>query len=119
MNVAVVGASNNPERYSHQAVLLLEEKGHTPYPVHPTLDSVAGRAAYKTVREIPAQLGAVTVYLSARNQGALGEEVLSSGARRVIFNPGAENPALAARLREAGVDAVEACTLVLLRTGQF
>ena len=119
MNVAVVGASNNPEQYSHQAVLLLEEKGHAPYPVHPSLDAVSGRAVYKTVREIPAPLDAVTVYLSSRNQGALGEEVLASGARRVIFNPGAENPTLAARLREDGVDVVEACTLVLLRTGHF
>jgi len=119
MNVAVVGASNNPDRYSHQAVRLLAEKGHSPYPVHPSLDSVAGFAVYKKVSDIPADVGTVTVYLGARNQGALGEDLLRRGTKRVIFNPGAENPALAERLREAGVEVVEACTLVMLRTGQF
>ena len=119
MNVAVVGASNNPERYSHQAVLLLQENGHTPYPVHPSLDNVAGRAVYKTVRDVPAKLDTVTVYLSARNQGSLGGDLLKSGVRRVIFNPGAENAEVAGRLREAGIEVVEACTLVMLRTGQF
>jgi hypothetical protein len=119
MNVAVVGASNNPDRYSHQAVLLLLGKGHSPYPVHPSLDTVAGFAVYKTVSEIPTGVDTVTVYLGARNQGTLGEDILKSGVKRVIFNPGAENPALEMRLREAGVEVVEACTLVLLRTGQF
>lgn len=119
MNVAVVGASNNPDRYSHQAVRLLLEKGHSPYPVHPSLDTVAGFAVYKKIREIPTEIDTVTVYLGARNQGTLAEDILKSGTKRVIFNPGAENPELAARLREAGVEVVEACTLVMLRTGQF
>lgn len=119
MNVAVVGASNNPERYSHQAVLLLQEKGHAPYPVHPSLDEVADLAVYEAVNAIPAEIDTATVYVSARNQKALAEDLLKSGVRRVIFNPGAENPELAARLREANVEVVEACTLVLLRTGQF
>jgi predicted CoA-binding protein len=37
MNVAVLGASNKPDRYSYKAVMLLKEMGHAPYPVHPTL----------------------------------------------------------------------------------
>ncbi len=119
MNVAVIGASNNPERYSHRAVLLLSEKGHTPYPVHPTLDEVAGLAAYETVRAIPADIDTATVYVSGRNQTKLAEDLLGKRVRRVIFNPGAENPDLASRLREAGVEVVVACTLILLQTEQF
>ena len=119
MNVAVIGASNNPERYSHQAVTLLAQNGHTPYPVHPSLDSVAGHRAYPSIGAITAKIDAVTVYLSPRNQHTLGADILASNAPRVIFNPGTENPPLAAALRQAGVDVVEACTLVMLRTGQF
>ena len=119
MNVAVVGASNNPERYSHQAVLLLQEKGHTPYPVHPSIGEVAGLAVYEAVNVIPSPIDTVSVYVSGRNQTALADDLLKSGVRRVIFNPGAENAEVAGRLREAGIEVVEACTLVLLRTGQF
>lgn len=119
MNVAVVGASNNPERYSHHAVLLLAEKGHVPYPVHPSITSVAGHPAYPSLGATTVKIDTVTVYLSPRNQQTLGADIQASDASRVIFNPGTENPELEAVLRQAGVDVVEACTLVMLRTGQF
>ncbi|MDD4623714.1 MAG: CoA-binding protein [Kiritimatiellae bacterium] len=120
MNVAVVGASKKPERYSYQAVKLLAEKGHVPFPVHPSLDTVDDIAVYKTVSDVPDRIDTVTVYLSARNQERLPDDILGKKTvTRVIFNPGAENPALAERLRNAGIEVMGACTLVLLRTGQF
>ncbi len=119
MNVAVIGASKNPERYSHKAVLLLQAKGHRPFPVHPGLDEVAGLPVFKTLGEIDESIDTVTVYLSAKNQGNLGDAVLDIKAKRVIFNPGAENPAVEQQLRKAGVEVLEACTLVMLNTGQF
>jgi predicted CoA-binding protein len=119
MNVAVVGASRNPERYSHRAVLLLQEKGHRPFPVHPGLDEVAGFRVSKTLQDIAEAIDTVTVYLSAKNQGDLGDAVLGIKAKRIIFNPGAENPELEEQLRQAGVEVIEACTLVMLNTGQF
>jgi len=119
MNVAVVGASKKTERYSHQAILLLQESGHTPYPVHPAIDEVANLAVYKTVQPIPDAIDTVSVYVAGRNQAKLGDDLLKSGVRRVIFNPGTENPELAGQLRDADVEVLEACTLVLLRTEQF
>lgn len=119
MNVAVVGASNKPERYAYQAVMLLRENGHTPYPVHPGLKAIEGIQCYATLRAIPAPVHTVSVYLSAQNQAAIAEDIMHSGARRVIFNPGAENDALQERLRNLGVEAVKACTLLLLRVGEF
>jgi predicted CoA-binding protein len=119
MNVAVLGASNKPERYSFKAVRLLREKGHTPYPVHPALAEVDGLPVFPSLSAIPAPVDTITVYLSARNQQPIADELLSSGARRVIFNPGAENPELADQLRQRGREVLQACTLVLLDTGQF
>jgi predicted CoA-binding protein len=119
MHVAVLGASDKPERYSYQAIKLLQEKGHSPLPVHPALAEVLGVPVYPSLEAIGGAVDTVTVYLSAENSSKVAPALLASGARRVIFNPGAENPALAAQLRAAGIETVEACTLVLLRTGQF
>jgi predicted CoA-binding protein len=119
MNVAVIGASDKPDRYSYKAVRRLREKGHTPYPVHPTLATVDGLPVSASLRAIPVPIDTITVYLSARNQQPIAEEILNRGARRIIFNPGAENPELAEQLRQRGVEVLDACTLVLLTTGQF
>lgn len=119
MNVAVLGASNKPDRYSFKAVRMLGEKGHTPYPVHPALAAVDGIPAWPSLPAIPAPIDTVTVYLSARNQQTIAADLLNSKARRVIFNPGAENLDLAHQLRQHGKEVLEACTLVLLTTGQF
>ncbi len=113
MNVAVLGASNNPDRYSYKAVRMLRQKGHTPYPVHPALAEVDGLPAFPSLGAIPAPIDTITVYISPQNQQPIAGELLNSGARRIIFNPGAENPALAEQLRQRGKDVVEACTLVL------
>jgi len=119
MNVAVLGASNKPDRYSYKAVKMLGEKGHVVFPVHPGLDDIEGIHVYKSLEDIPDPLDTITVYLSAANSDRIAESILESRPRRVIFNPGAENPELEARLQAEGVNVVEACTLVLLSTGQF
>ena len=118
-NVAVLGASNKPDRYSFKAMRMLREKGHAAYPVHPALATVDGVPVSASLRAVPAPIDTVTVYLSARNQQSIADEILQSGARRVIFNPGAENPPLEEQLRQRGMEVLRACTLVLLTTGQF
>lgn len=119
MNVAVLGASGKPDRYSYKAVMLLREKGHRPLPVHPSLPEVAGIAVYPSLKDITEDIHTISVYLSARNSNRVAGDILESGARRVIFNPGAENADLAAKLKAGNIEPVEACTLVLLKTGQF
>ncbi len=119
MNVAVLGASAKPERYSYQAVALLKDKGHTVFPVHPAIGEIQGLKAYARLSDIQEALHTLTVYVSAGNSSALQGEILASQPRRVIFNPGAENPILTEALRQQGIEVLEACTLVLLRTGQF
>jgi hypothetical protein len=119
MNVAVLGASSKPERYSFKAVSLLAEKGHAVFPVNPAIAEAAGRPVFKRLADIAAPLDTITVYHGAERSSALAEEILAVRPRRVIFNPGAENPELSRRLEAAGVEVLHACTLVLLRTGQF
>ena len=119
MNVAVLGASANPERYSHQAVARLKTNGYAVFPVHPTVPEILGIPVQANLGDIPVPLDTVTVYLSPDKSMALAEDLLQARPRRVIFNPGAENPSLATSLRQHGIETLDACTLVLLASGQF
>ena len=119
MNVAILGASNKPERYSNQALRLLAEHGHAVFPIHPALAEIENRPAYPRLADVPEPIHTLTVYLSPAHSAGMAEEILAARPARVLFNPGTENPDLETRLAAAGIDVVRACTLVLLRTGQF
>ena len=119
MNVAVLGASARPERYSNQAVARLTALKHTVFPVNPSLSEIHGIKVYYSLLQIPESLDTVTVYLAPEKSSPLESELLEVKPRRVIFNPGAENPSLMTVLQAAGIHCLEACTLILLATDQF
>ncbi len=117
--VAVLGASPKPERYSHQAVRALREGGHTVIPVNPGHASIAGLPTARSLEAIATPVDTLTVYVSPQHSLPLAEAIIALRPGRVILNPGAESPELEARLTAAGIPWQHACTLVLLRTGQF
>lgn len=117
--VVIIGASDNPERYSHRALLLLRRHGHEVVPVHPKLAEIEGIAVAADLNQITGPVDTVTMYVGAAISSGLTEKLIALKPRRVIFNPGAENAVLAVALEKAGIACEEACTLVLLNTGQF
>lgn len=120
MVVAVMGASAKPDRYSNRAVRLLMDHGHQVIPVAPALDTLEGLPVLHSAEELsPNQADTITLYINPARSSQMADALLKASPRRVIMNPGAENPELAATLRSAGIDVQEACTLVLLNTGQF
>lgn len=113
-----MGASSDATRTSHLAVLRLRERGFDVV----AFSNKGGRIAdveIITSLEGCSRVDTVTLYLAARHQDAYVETLLALRPRRMIFNPGAENSALLERANSAGIQALEACTLVLLSTGQF
>ena len=119
MNVAVIGASNKSHRYSYQAVMLLKEKGHHVYPVHPKIKEIDGEKVYASVREIDAPIDTITLYVNRDLSDMIAADLLSRNPGRIIFNPGAENPDLEKKAADKGIVVLNACTLVMLRTGRF
>ncbi len=117
--VVVLGASPKPERYSNLAVRRLKEQGHHVIPVHPREALIESLPAVPVLGDIVAPVDTLTVYVNPARSAALAQAVLKLRPRRAIFNPGAEAPTLQARLRQAGVEVVEGCTLVMLQTGTF
>lgn len=117
--VAVLGASRKPERYSNKAVRLLLEHGHRVIPVHPAIEEIEHLPVVHALEHIVDPVDTLTVYLSPAISTPLQADILRLKPRRVIFNPGTENPELKRALERDGIAVEEACTLVLLNTGQF
>lgn len=121
-NVAILGASDKQDRYSHKALVQLRDHGHRPIPIHPHLKEVEG---YEVLPDLKAlidkkiKVDTVTMYVNPAVSSKVTNELLSLRPRRVIFNPGSENPELAKSLKQAGIEVVEGCTLVMLSIGNF
>ena len=117
--VVVLGASADPERYAYRAVALLKEHGHRVIPVHPALEEVQGIPVVRKLEEIGERVDTLTLYVGSARLAALIPAMVGLRPGRVIFNPGTESAEVAAALDAAGIPWEEACTLVMLRTGQF
>ncbi|MDF1825196.1 MAG: CoA-binding protein [Verrucomicrobiales bacterium] len=117
--VVILGASNKPDRYAYKAFALLLKYGHEPLPVHPTLSEIEGVAVKPDLLSIKGEVDTLTLYVNPTISEPLVDEIISLNPRRVILNPGTESSLLHEKLEAAGIMAEEACTLVLLDTGQF
>lgn len=119
MNVAILGASSQLERYSNKAQLRLMEEGHTVFPISKKSDSIAGVKAYPNMASIFEKIDTLTIYVRPEILESLVDEIIDLNPRRVIFNPGTEDSDIQQTLKKAGIQVDVACTLVLLNTNQF
>jgi uncharacterized protein len=114
----VLGASTKPERYAFKAVTMLVDKGHSVIAIGQNAGEVAG-INIKT-KNIPlANINTVSLYLNPARQKEYYNYIIETKPKRVIFNPGTENPEFYQLLKANGIKAEEACTLVLLTTNQY
>lgn len=119
MKTLILGASNNPDRYSYKAMSMLIKAGHDVVLVHPTLKTINHIPVQNELKQVTSDIETITVYVSPSISDQLESDIIAMKPRRVIFNPGAENPRLGRALRAAGIQAMDACTLVLLQTRQY
>ncbi|MBH2004414.1 MAG: CoA-binding protein [Sphingobacteriia bacterium] len=114
----VLGASENPERYSNMAIQRLTAHAHPVVAVGRKAGEVNGIPIITTP---PNEQGVdtVTLYLNPVAQKDYYNYIVSLHPKRIIFNPGTENEELVQLAKENGIEAVEACTLVMLSTGQY
>ena len=114
----VLGASEDTSRYSNKAIRLLRKHGHEVLAVGAKTGEAWGVSIHSAWPENKI-LETITLYLRPELQKQYYLQILSSGARRIIFNPGTENPELALMASSAGIITEEACTLVLLNSNQY
>jgi predicted CoA-binding protein len=115
----VIGASPNPERYAYLATSMLQEYGHEVIPYGLKKGSINGLSILNEFPKEADHVDTVTLYLNPANQKNYVDQILALRPKRVIFNPGTENPAFEEKLQEQQIEAIEACTLVLLRTHRY
>ncbi|NMH29534.1 CoA-binding protein [Flavobacterium silvaticum] len=114
----VLGASENPMRYSNLAINSLVHRGHEVAAVGLRKGEVAGIEIHNSKQDFDG-IDTVTLYMNPKNQEPYYDYIIGLAPNRVIFNPGTENPELIRRLRENNIEIEVACTLVMLSTNQY
>jgi len=115
---AVIGLSDNPERYAYKAAKSLLDHGYKVIGYGMRSVSVMGIDVI-TDKHIIDGIDTVTIYVGPKNQEPWKKLIIGLSPRRVIFNPGTENPEFQSELEKVGIETVEACTLVMLSIGNF
>lgn len=118
MKTLIIGASPDSSRYAYRAAHMLKRFGHEIVNVGIKKGEVAG-VVIERPEIIHNDIDTITLYIGPALQGQYHDYILDTKPRRVIFNPGTENNELAKLLDRHGIEPVEACTLVLLSTGQY
>jgi predicted CoA-binding protein len=114
----VIGASDNPERYSYKATIALQKHNHEVIPIGIRKGIINGLEIIMD-KPVISDIDTVTLYVGPQNQDAWKEYILSLKPKRVIFNPGTENSEFEKQLLEHSIEPVEACTLVMLSIGNY
>jgi predicted CoA-binding protein len=114
----VLGASDNPSRYSYLALHRLRNLGHPVVAIGKRTGMVGDVPIEKEKKEWD-NVHTVTLYLNPTHQKQYYDYIVSLKPKRIIFNPGAENDELFAIAKKNGISPIEACTLVLLSTNQY
>ena len=114
----VVGASENPERYAYKAANLLLTKGHSIILFGNKKGEIFNHSIV-TIWPDSESIDTVTLYVGPQNQKDIMDKCIALRPKRIIFNPGTENPEFFQKAEANGIEATEACTLVLLHTNQY
>lgn len=116
----IIGATTNEGRYAYLAAEMLSQYGHEIVPVGIKAGQVMGKDILP-IRQKPdiRDVDTITLYIGPAHQPEWYDYLLGLKPKRIIFNPGTENPAFEKMAEDQGVEALEACTLVMLRSGQY
>ncbi len=114
----VIGASPKPDRYSNRAVRMLKRNGYEIIALgfeDAEIDDIPIETDWKLYEDVDT----VSLYVNPQRQEAYYDSILKLHPKRIIFNPGTENDELERLASENNIQPLEACTLVLLSTGQY
>jgi len=115
-SIAIIGASTDPAKYGNKAVRAWKNAGWTVYPVNPNEDQIEGLQAYASILDVPADVHTASLYLPPKIGLTVADEIIEKGVQEVYLNPGADSPELKQKLQDAGIEVIEACSIMAART---
>jgi len=118
-HVAILGASNKPQRYAYRALSKLVQHGYTVTPVHPKLDLIDEHPVKANLTEITEPVTTLTLYLGPERSQTIVDDIIKLNPGRVIFNPGTESEILEKALEQASIPYIKDCTLIMLDYNLF
>lgn len=113
-SIAIIGASNNRNKYANKAVRAYQKKGYKVFPVHPLLETVEGIKAYKSVLDISEDVDIASFYVPASVGLKVVEEVAKKGIKEIYLNPGAESEELVKKAQGLGINVIQACSILAI-----
>jgi len=119
VRVGILGASDRPDRYAYLAALQLTDQGFEILPINPTKEEILGKPVLKSLLDTDLALHTLTIYVQPSRLEEHLEAILQKRPKRIVFNPGTEAPEVYPILKEAGIEVIEDCTLVMLQNGSF
>lgn len=117
--VVILGASNKEQRYSNKAQKALTAAGHTVIPVNPAFKEIDGIKTVCSLKDIKCTIDTITLYVGPERLADMVPDIISLKPSRIISNPGTECAKMKEAAQAAGIKYMEACTLVMLSTGQY
>lgn len=110
--IAIIGASNDREKYGNRAVRAWHKAGWTVYPVHPSETEIEGLPAFGSILDIPGEVVTASLYVPPMVGLGLADQLITKRVREVYLNPGAGSDELKQKLQDAGIEVIEACSII-------
>lgn len=104
--IAMVGASNNPERAAHGIMKQLLDAGYHVIPVNPKESEVLGQKAYASLADIPEKVEIVDVFRKSEDTPGIADEAIAIGAKVLWLQLGVSNEDAATRAKAAGLSVI-------------
>lgn len=113
-SVAIIGASDNRNKYGNKAVRAYLQKGYSVYPVHPLLKTVEGIKAYKSILDISGEIDIASFYVPPSIGVKVVEEVAKKGIKNIYLNPGTESEELINKAKNFGINVIQGCSILAI-----
>ncbi|MBI4360596.1 CoA-binding protein [Candidatus Micrarchaeota archaeon] len=110
-SIAIIGASNHPDKFGYKAVKAYLDKGWTVYPVNPKESDILGTRCYSTIQTVPGVPDFASLYIPPAVALNVLEDIARKGVKKVYFNPGTESGPALSKAKSLGLEPIAACSI--------